>query len=78
MADGVGDEFGRSEDHNDQLVVQAVDELTGTCTIGQDTWNQLRNTFTERQCMDLTFTIGGYLLLALVVNTFGVQDEEQQ
>ena len=70
--------IGRSEDHNDQLVVQAVDELTGTCTIGQDTWNQLRNTFTERQCMDLTFTIGGYLLLALVVNTFGVQDEEQQ
>jgi 4-carboxymuconolactone decarboxylase len=70
--------IGRCEDHNDQLVVQAVDELTGTSTIGQDTWNQLRNTFTERQCMDLTFTIGGYLLLALAVNTFGVQDEEQQ
>jgi 4-carboxymuconolactone decarboxylase len=25
--------------------------------------------------MDLTFTIGGYLLLALAVNTFGVQEE---
>jgi len=25
--------------------------------------------------MDLVFTIGGYLLLAMAVNTFGVQDE---
>jgi 4-carboxymuconolactone decarboxylase len=69
---------GRCADNTDQLVVQAADELTANSTISQDTWNQLRNTFTEQQCMDLTFTIGGYLLLALAVNTFGVQDEEQQ
>jgi 4-carboxymuconolactone decarboxylase len=26
--------------------------------------------------MDLTFTIGGYCLLAMAVNTFGVEDEK--
>jgi 4-carboxymuconolactone decarboxylase len=69
---------GRCEDNTDQLVVGAVDELSGNSTISQDTWNQLRQEFTEQQCMDLTFTVGGYLLLALAVNTFGVQDEERQ
>ncbi|OBF10697.1 carboxymuconolactone decarboxylase family protein [Mycobacterium sp. 852002-10029_SCH5224772] len=66
---------GRSADRTDQAVIQAVDDLTGTSTIGRSTWDELRRLFTEQQCMDLTFTIGGYLLLALVVNTFGVQDE---
>jgi len=27
--------------------------------------------------MDLVFTIGGYLLLAMAVNTFGVQEEHK-
>jgi 4-carboxymuconolactone decarboxylase len=33
--------------------------------------------FSDEQCMDLVFTIGGYLLLAMAVNTFGIQDEHE-
>lgn len=66
---------GRCADHADQAVIRAVDDLTGDSTISQPTWKLLGDLFTEQQCMDLTFTIGGYLLLALAVNTFGIQEE---
>jgi 4-carboxymuconolactone decarboxylase len=67
---------GRCADHTDQAVIQAVDDLTGDNTISQATWDLLGELFTEQQRMDLTFTIGGYLLLALAVNTFGIQEED--
>ena len=66
---------GRCADATDQAVIRAVDDLTSASTIGQATWDELCRLFTPEQCMDLTFTIGGYLLLALAVNTFGVQEE---
>ena len=66
---------GNCLDHHDQVVVQAVDDLTAHTTVTQQTWAELGQVFTEKQCMDLVFTIGGYLLLAMAVNTFGVQDE---
>lgn len=66
---------GRCADRTDQAVVRAVDDLTGGSTISQATWDLLGELFTRQQCMDLTFTIGGYLLLALAVNTFGIQEE---
>ena len=66
---------GRCVDGTDQAVIQAVDDLTCHSTISQATWDLLGELFTEQQCMDLTFTIGGYLLLALAVNTFGIQEE---
>ncbi|TAM64710.1 carboxymuconolactone decarboxylase family protein [Mycobacterium sp.] len=66
---------GRCADRTDRAVIRAVDDLTSASTISQATWDELCGLFTHEQCMDLTFTIGGYLLLALAVNTFGVQDE---
>jgi hypothetical protein len=57
------------------LVIQAVDDLTADRTISQTIWEELGRVFTDQQRMDLVFTIGGYLLLAMAVNTFGVQDE---
>ncbi|OBI36633.1 carboxymuconolactone decarboxylase family protein [Mycobacterium colombiense] len=66
---------GRCADRTDHAVVRAVDDLTRDSTISQPTWDLLGEMFTQQQCMDLTFTIGGYLLLALAVNTFGVQEE---
>ncbi|OBJ02035.1 carboxymuconolactone decarboxylase family protein [Mycobacterium sp. 1465703.0] len=68
---------GRCADRTDQVVLQAVDDLTSDNTISQPTWDLLCELFTHQQCMDLTFTIGGYLLLALAVNTFGVQEESR-
>ncbi|OBB88523.1 carboxymuconolactone decarboxylase [Mycobacterium colombiense] len=68
---------GRCADRIDQAVIRAVDDLTGDSTISQATWDLLGELFTQQQCMDLTFTIGGYLLLALAVNTFGIQEEHE-
>jgi hypothetical protein len=36
----------------------------------------LGRAFSDEQRMDLVFTIGGYFLLAIAVNTFGVQEEQ--
>jgi 4-carboxymuconolactone decarboxylase len=66
---------GNCPDRHDQLVVQAVDDLTADSTITQATWEELGQVFSDEQRMDLVFTIGGYLLLAMAVNTFGVQEE---
>ncbi len=67
---------GRCAGVTDQAVIQAVDELTTDSTITQATWDRLGEVFTDQQRMDLVFTIGGYLLLAMAVNTFGVQEEQ--
>ena len=44
--------------------------------ISTPVWAELGRHFTDQQRMDLTFTIGGYCLLAMAVNTFGVEDEK--
>ena len=62
-------------DPYDQVVVHAVDDLTASHTVSEATWAELGQVFTDKQRMDLVFTIGGYLLLAMAVNTFGVQPE---
>lgn len=59
----------------DRLVVRAVDELDGRTEISDATWAELGRHFDDRQRMDLVFTVGGYSLLAMAVNTFGIQEE---
>lgn len=68
---------GNCPDRHDQLVIRAVDDLIADNTITQTTWDELGQVFTDDQRMDLVFTIGGYFLLAMAVNTFGVQDEHK-
>jgi 4-carboxymuconolactone decarboxylase len=70
-----GIESGNCPDPHDQIVVHAVDDLTAHNTVTEATWEELGQVFTDEQRMDLVFTIGGYLLLAMAVNTFGVQEE---
>jgi len=57
--------------------LRAVDELLTGFRLSHDTWTALTDNLDERQCMDLVFTIGGYLLLAAGINTFEVQPEAQ-
>jgi 4-carboxymuconolactone decarboxylase len=70
-----GIESGTCPDPTDQVVVHAVDDLTANYTVSDATWAKLGEVFTDEQRMDLVFTIGGYLLLAMAVNTFGVRPE---
>lgn len=62
-------------DAGDRLLVRAVDELDGDNRISDATWAELGEVFDERQCMDLVFAVGAYALLAVAVNTFGIEDE---
>ncbi|MGE2715344.1 carboxymuconolactone decarboxylase family protein [Mycolicibacterium litorale] len=57
----------------DGLVIRVVDELERDSTIADDTWASLGRHLDDRQRMDLVFTVGGYHLLALAVNAFGIE-----
>jgi 4-carboxymuconolactone decarboxylase len=64
---------GEATDPFDQTVLTAVDELVATTRIGDATWTALGERMDTRQLMDFVFTIGGYHMLAMALNTFGVE-----
>lgn len=64
---------GEAADPFDQTLLTAVDELVATTRIGDSTWAALGERMDTRQLMDLVFTIGGYHMLAMALNTFGVE-----
>jgi 4-carboxymuconolactone decarboxylase len=66
---------GEMADDKDRVVVRATDELNQSSTISDATWAELGRHFDDRERMDLVFTVGGYCLLAMAVNTFGIEDE---
>ncbi|MEM1434749.1 MAG: carboxymuconolactone decarboxylase family protein [Pseudomonadota bacterium] len=57
----------------DAALIQAADELVGDHFIADVTWNTLREHFTEKQCMDVVFTCGQYTQVSMMLNSFGVQ-----
>lgn len=57
----------------DRCLLTAVDELVDDTLIADDTWAELKAIFAERQLMDLVFTVGQYTMLAMALNSFGVQ-----
>ena len=59
----------------DQAVLKAVDELAEESNLSDRTWGTLAAYLDERQLMDLVFTVGAYVLLAMAFNTFGVEPE---
>ena len=59
-------------------MLRAVDELGDTCNLSDRTWARLGEHLDERQLMDLVFTIGAYSLLAMALNTFGVEPEQER
>jgi len=64
--DGGGDGLAR-------LVISAVDELDAHSRLSDETYQELAASFGERQLMDLVFTIGTYVLLAMAFNAFGLE-----
>ncbi|GBG35866.1 carboxymuconolactone decarboxylase family protein [Mycobacterium montefiorense] len=67
---------GQLADDSDQSVLSTVDDLIDEGTICTPTWRELGRHFADDQRMDLVFTVGGYCLLAMAVNAFGIEDEE--
>ncbi len=62
----------------DRAVLSAVDELDEKSNMSDQTWTALSEQLDERQRMDLIFTVGGYAGLAMALNTFGVEVEQER
>ena len=59
----------------DRALLTATDELTSDGFVGDSTWEALAE-LSEKQRMDLVMTVGQYSQVAMMLNTFGVQLDE--
>ena len=59
----------------DAAIVRAADELFDDDAISDATWQALDDQFDERQLLDVLITTGGYRMVSMVLNTFGVPAE---
>ena len=73
-----GIERGEAVDEFDRAVLAAVDELHRDSVVSDSTWTALSSHLDERQLMDLVFTIGCYGALAMAINTFGVEPDQER
>jgi AhpD family alkylhydroperoxidase len=76
-ADIDGIQRGEPSDELDRAVLRAVDELQDKSVISDATWASLSEHLDEHQRMDLVFTIGCYGALAMAINTFGVEPDQE-
>src|SRR6185503_2861221 len=60
----------------DASLVRATDELYQNMFISDTTWNSLASRYDTHQMMDLVMTVGWYNMLAMGLNSFGVQLEK--
>jgi alkylhydroperoxidase family enzyme len=56
----------------DRAMLRATDELTGDFHISDATWAAL-SFLSQKQKMDLVFTVGNYTQVSMLLNSFGVQ-----
>jgi 4-carboxymuconolactone decarboxylase len=73
-----GIQRGTATEEIDRAVLNAVDELAEKSIVSDATWAVLSEHLDERQRMDLVFTIGCYGALAMAVNTFGVEPDQER
>lgn len=56
----------------DRAMLRVVDDLTADFFVSDASWRAL-DFFTDRQKMDLVFTVGQYTQVSMFLNSFGVQ-----
>lgn len=76
--DIAGVQRGDAADPFDKTVLGGVDELLAGYELSDATWSALGERFDERQRMDFVFTVGCYLTVAMALNTFGVELEQER
>ena len=54
-------------------LIRAADGLYVDAFVDDSTWDTLTAHYTEQQVLDTVFTVGNYLMLAMGLNSFGVQ-----
>jgi 4-carboxymuconolactone decarboxylase len=62
----------------DRALLRAADELHYDQFITDATWAALSEHFSEKQRMDVVFTVGQYTQVSMILNTFGVQLDQGQ
>lgn len=62
----------------DAALLRASDELHADQFISNGTWAALGQHFTQKQCMDVVFTVGQYTQVSMILNSFGIQLDEGQ
>ncbi len=58
-----------------RAVLQAADELRREAFITDRTWGILAKRYNTKQLIEIVFTVGGYTMTGLAINSFGVQIE---
>ena len=62
----------------DAVLIKAADELVGDHFITDATWAELGRHYSDKQRMDVVFTVGQYTQVSMILNSFGVQLDEGQ
>lgn len=57
----------------EQLLLRAADELHDQQRVSDTTWAALSAEYSEQQLIDIVFTVGQYTMVAMFLNTSGVQ-----
>jgi 4-carboxymuconolactone decarboxylase len=65
---------GWSEEH--AALLQAADELRREAFISDATWKTLAKYYQPKQLVEIIYTVGGYTMTGLAINSLGIQIEE--
>jgi len=60
----------------DATLLHAAEELHESALVSDATWDVLAERYTKRQMMEAVFTVGQYNMVAMYLNSLGVQFEE--
>jgi len=60
----------------DASLLRAAEELHQNALVSDETWAELSTRYTTRQMMETVFTVGQYNMVAMYLNSLGVQFEE--
>lgn len=62
----------------ERALLTAIDDLNRDHFVSNPSWAELSTHYSERQCMDLVFTVGQYTQVSMILNSFGIQVEDGQ
>lgn len=55
----------------DRALLSAVDELISSTTVSDETWRRLSSTMSTQEILDLIFTVGAYVTIAMMLGVAG-------
>ena len=61
---------------DDALLITAADELHAVSKVSDATWARLAQRYNKKQLIELCMVVGQYHLVAMTLNTLGVQRDE--